>query len=122
MEDVEEVSHGRVVGIIYPPPDIRAIVDKTAQFVGRNGRQFESKIAAQAAAGSTKFNFLRANDPYNAYYESKVEEFANPEAAAAKAAAKTKAKAAEDAVEDLTEEQLPAEAAVAAALKANALP
>ena len=43
-------------------------------------------------------------------------------AAAAKAAAKTKAKAAEDAVEDLTEEQLPAEAAVAAALKANALP
>jgi len=25
------------IGIIHPPPDIRAIVDKTAQFVARNG-------------------------------------------------------------------------------------
>ncbi len=27
----------RAIGVIYPPPDIRAIVDKTAQFVARNG-------------------------------------------------------------------------------------
>ena len=27
----------RAIGLIHPPPDIRAIVDKTADFVGRNG-------------------------------------------------------------------------------------
>lgn len=27
----------KAIGVIYPPPDIRAIVDKTADFVGRNG-------------------------------------------------------------------------------------
>ena len=27
----------RAIGLIQPPPDIRAIVDKTADFVGRNG-------------------------------------------------------------------------------------
>lgn len=30
-------THTKVVGVIYPPPDIRAIVDKTAGFVARNG-------------------------------------------------------------------------------------
>jgi hypothetical protein len=28
----------RQIGLIYPPPDIRAIADKTAQFVAKNGR------------------------------------------------------------------------------------
>ena len=27
----------RAIGLIQPPPDIRAIVDKTAQFVAKNG-------------------------------------------------------------------------------------
>ena len=27
----------QAIGVIQPPPDIRAIVDKTADFVGRNG-------------------------------------------------------------------------------------
>ena len=30
-------SHTAALGIIQPPPDVRAIVDKTAQFVARNG-------------------------------------------------------------------------------------
>ena len=29
----------RAIGLIQPPPDIRAIVDKTAQFVAKNGMQ-----------------------------------------------------------------------------------
>jgi splicing factor 3A subunit 1 len=29
----------RAIGLIHPPPDIRAIVDKTADFVGRNGEK-----------------------------------------------------------------------------------
>lgn len=31
------VTHTKAVGVILPPPDIRAIVDKTAQFVAKNG-------------------------------------------------------------------------------------
>ncbi|OQR97222.1 splicing factor 3 subunit [Achlya hypogyna] len=67
--------HGRVTGIIYPPPDIRAVVDKTAQFVAKNGRAFERKIAGEVI--SAKFSFLKPGDPYNAYYEHKVSEFEN---------------------------------------------
>ncbi|CAI5723710.1 unnamed protein product [Peronospora effusa] len=64
---------GRVTGLIYPPPDIRAVVDKTAQFVANNGRAFESRIVGERM--STKFSFLRDSDPYHAYYEHKVNEF-----------------------------------------------
>ncbi|GMF44816.1 unnamed protein product [Phytophthora fragariaefolia] len=64
---------GRVTGIIYPPPDIRAVVDKTAQFVANNGRAFESRIVGERM--SAKFSFLREADPYHAYYEHKVSEF-----------------------------------------------
>lgn len=31
------ITHTRAVGVILPPPDIRAIIDKTAQFVSKNG-------------------------------------------------------------------------------------
>lgn len=31
------------VGVIVPPPDIRSVVDKTAQFVARNGTEFEKR-------------------------------------------------------------------------------
>lgn len=30
-------THTHTVGLIVPPPDIKAIADKTAQFVARNG-------------------------------------------------------------------------------------
>ena len=32
-------THTRALGIIQPPPDIRAIVDKAASFVAKNGEQ-----------------------------------------------------------------------------------
>ena len=39
--DLEEVkkllTQTKAIGVILPPPDIRAIVDKTAQFVAKNG-------------------------------------------------------------------------------------
>ena len=35
VKGVDTQTHA--IGIIHPPPDIRAIVDKTAQFVARNG-------------------------------------------------------------------------------------
>lgn len=63
------------IGIIYPPPEVRSIVDKTATFVARNGPEFEEKIRANEISNA-KFNFLNPNDPYHAYYQHKVREIA----------------------------------------------
>lgn len=63
-----------VIGIIYPPPEVRNIVDKTASFVARNGPEFESRIR-QNEVNNPKFNFLNPADPYHAYYQHKVKEF-----------------------------------------------
>lgn len=74
------------IGIIYPPPEVRNIVDKTASFVARNGPDFESRIR-QNEISNPKFNFLNPADPYHAYYQHKVREFAEgrtPEPAAIK--------------------------------------
>ncbi|XP_054161737.1 splicing factor 3A subunit 1-like [Oppia nitens] len=65
---------GETVGIIYPPPELRNIVDKTASFVARNGPEFESRIQ-QNEQNNPKFNFLKPGDPYNAYYQHKCKEF-----------------------------------------------
>ncbi|KPM05088.1 splicing factor 3A subunit 1-like protein [Sarcoptes scabiei] len=62
------------ISIIYPPPEIRNIVDKTASFVARNGPEFETRIQ-QNEPNNRKFNFLNPGDPYNAYYQFKVKEF-----------------------------------------------
>ncbi|XP_075486666.1 putative splicing factor 3A subunit 1 [Primulina tabacum] len=66
-------THTRTIGIIYPPPDIRNIVDKTSQFVAKNGPEFEKRIMANNE-GNAKFNFLHASDPYHAYYLHRLSE------------------------------------------------
>ncbi|XP_030526756.1 probable splicing factor 3A subunit 1 [Rhodamnia argentea] len=67
-------THTRTIGIIHPPPDIKNIVDKTAQFVAKNGPEFERRIIANNA-GNAKFNFLNSSDPYHAYYQHRLSEF-----------------------------------------------
>ncbi|EEF33876.1 probable splicing factor 3A subunit 1 [Ricinus communis] len=67
-------THTRTIGIIHPPPDIRNIVDKTSQFVAKNGPEFEKRIIANNA-NNAKFNFLHASDPYHAYYQHRLSEF-----------------------------------------------
>jgi hypothetical protein len=41
VHDLEAIkklaTQTKAIGVILPPPDIRAIVDKTAQFVAKNG-------------------------------------------------------------------------------------
>jgi splicing factor 3A subunit 1 len=78
MSSVDEVigpMQGRVMGVIIPPPEIRAVADKTAQFVAKNGKSFEQKILNSAEGKTPKFNFMRMTDPYYAYYEMKIREF-----------------------------------------------
>ncbi|KAL4540028.1 hypothetical protein Ndes2437B_g01636 [Nannochloris sp. 'desiccata'] len=78
-------THTHVIGVIAPPPDIRAIADKTAAFVARNGPEFENRILANEA-NNAKFNFLKAGDPYNAYYQHKIKELKAAESGEAPAA------------------------------------
>ncbi|XP_050336962.1 splicing factor 3A subunit 1 isoform X2 [Bactrocera neohumeralis] len=73
-DDQSKSLSGPIIGIIYPPPEVRNIVDKTASFVARNGPEFEARIR-QNELGNAKFNFLSSGDPYNAYYRHKVNEF-----------------------------------------------
>ena len=70
--EVEKAMHGKVTGLIIPPPEIRAVVDKTAEFVAKNGKNFEEKILTTK---DKKFNFMKVHDPYHAYYEFKIREF-----------------------------------------------
>lgn len=66
-------QHGEIEGYIIPPPDLRGIIDKTANFVARNGKSFESRIRA-TEQGNIKFNFLKEDDPYHAYYLAKIKD------------------------------------------------
>jgi splicing factor 3A subunit 1 len=68
-------SKNKSVGIIIPPPEIRKIADKTAEYVAKNGSGFE-EIVKSSEASNPKFSFLKTNDPYRAYYEQKVIDFA----------------------------------------------
>jgi len=72
MDSAEKPVQGKIVGVIIPPPDIRAVVDKTAQFVGKNGKSFEQRILNSAEGKTSKFNFMKEFDPYHAYYELKI--------------------------------------------------
>ena len=51
------------------------IADKTAEYVAKNGSAFE-EIVQRSEANNPKFSFLKPNDPYRAYFEQKVIEFA----------------------------------------------
>ncbi|KAI8363324.1 Pre-mRNA splicing factor PRP21 like protein-domain-containing protein [Mortierella sp. GBAus27b] len=66
------------VGIIYPPPHIRKIADKTAAYVAGNnsgalGAMLEERLR-QNERNNAKFCFLNPTDPYHAYYAFKVKE------------------------------------------------
>lgn len=75
LPDAASALQGKVTGVIIPPPDIRTVVDKTAMFVAKNGKSFETRILNSGEGKTAKFNFLKAYDPYNAYYEMKIREF-----------------------------------------------
>lgn len=61
------------VGIIIPPPEIKAVIDKTAQYVAKNGAAFEKKILETNS--SDKFAFLQDDHPFNPYYKRLIDEY-----------------------------------------------
>lgn len=54
-------------GVVLPPKDIRAIVEKTAGYVARNGPVFEDRIRDKEQS-NPKFSFLSPNDAYAPFY------------------------------------------------------
>eukprot|EP00656_Telonema_subtile_P043013 TRINITY_DN4924_c0_g1_i3.p1 TRINITY_DN4924_c0_g1~~TRINITY_DN4924_c0_g1_i3.p1 ORF type:complete len:700 (+),score=145.02 TRINITY_DN4924_c0_g1_i3:189-2288(+) len=64
-------GEAKPTGIIYPPSEIRNIVDKTATFVARNGPEFENRILTNEGQNQ-QFAFLTESNPYHAYYKQKV--------------------------------------------------
>ncbi|VVT56282.1 uncharacterized protein SAPINGB_P004931 [Magnusiomyces paraingens] len=59
--------------ITIPPPEVRTVVEKTAAYVVRNGRAFEARIRENEQENA-KFNFIKFNDPYFAFYEWRLKE------------------------------------------------
>lgn len=58
--------------VIIPPPAIKEIILKTATYVHRNGKEFETKIR-ENESNNNKFTFVNENDPYNKYYNFLLE-------------------------------------------------
>mmetsp|Transcript_13833 Transcript_13833/g.29069 ORF Transcript_13833/g.29069 Transcript_13833/m.29069 type:complete len:703 (+) Transcript_13833:227-2335(+) len=79
-----------ITGIIRPPPDIRVVADRTAMFVAKNGRAFESRIVGSAKGKTPKFAFLQTTSPFHAYYEDRIRHFESGGGAGASVGDKTK--------------------------------
>jgi len=62
-----------VKDLIVPPPEVRAVIDKTAEFVAKMGDEFEKKVIAQQGK-EKKFSFLLVGSPYRKYYDLRVRE------------------------------------------------
>jgi splicing factor 3A subunit 1 len=60
-------------GMILPPPEIRALVEKMAPYIARNGPSFEERLREKERA-NMKFSFLNPMDPYYRYYALRLEE------------------------------------------------
>lgn len=72
--EMDEAQEKKPVRVIIPPPEIKAVVDKTAAYVAKNGQNFEALIM-KVEANNQKFNFLRhEDDPYRPYYNQKLDE------------------------------------------------
>ncbi|KAI8325706.1 Surp module [Martensiomyces pterosporus] len=87
-------------GIIYPPLDIKTIVDKTAEHVAKSGEAFQQLIRDKYQ-GNVKFSFIYPNDPYFAYYQHMVDKFKSGDTSepAEKAATSTEQEGEDDAKE-----------------------
>lgn len=56
-------------GVLCPPPELRAIIEKTASYVLKNGKEFEDILRTK---NDQRFTFLQYADPYYKYYSFKL--------------------------------------------------
>ena len=58
--------------IVPPPPDLKAVVDKLADYVSRNGEEFEEQVKKK---NDPRFDFLKIDNLYFPYYMYKKQHF-----------------------------------------------
>jgi len=56
--------------VIPPPPDVKPIIDKLAEYVARNGSAFEQSIRTK---NDPRFGFLERDHIHHNYYQLKVQ-------------------------------------------------
>ncbi len=61
-------------GAVPPPPDLQPVVDKTAEYVAKNGDQFEATVILKHIS-DPRFGFLNPWNQYNHYYKTRVSEY-----------------------------------------------
>lgn len=71
--------------VVFPPPQQRSIIDKTASFIAQNGIDFENRMLREPDS-QERFAFLFPHHPYRAYYDLKVKEFQSGKVEVAKPA------------------------------------
>ena len=58
--------------VVPPPPDVKLIIDKMADYVARNGPEFEIVVRRR---NDERFRFVDADHPHHAYYLHKKDAF-----------------------------------------------
>ena len=56
--------------VIPPPPDVKPIIDKLAEYVSRNGSAFEQSIRTK---NDPRFGFLERDHIHHNYYQLKIQ-------------------------------------------------
>jgi splicing factor 3A subunit 1 len=79
MKYGDAILNEKQMGLIIPPPEIRKIIDKAAELVGRYGSSIEATFQNEDK-NLPKFSFLKDGDPYRPYYLQKANEIAKENA------------------------------------------
>ena len=58
--------------VVPPPPDVKLIIDKMADYVARNGPEFEIVVRRR---NDDRFRFVESDHPHHAYYVHKRDAF-----------------------------------------------
>lgn len=67
--------------VLCPPPELRGIIEKTASYVLKNGKDFEDILRTK---NDPRFTFLQFTDPYYKYYTFKLTGIVCPDASVRK--------------------------------------
>jgi splicing factor 3A subunit 1 len=73
VPELPEAANKPPEGVVLPPKDIRAIIEKTAGYVARNGTVFEDRIRDKEQ-GNSRFSFLTPGDAYGPFYQWRLSE------------------------------------------------
>jgi len=75
MRHSDAILNEHQLGVIIPPPEIKKIIDKAAELVGRYGSSIEATFQNEEK-NLPKFSFLKEGDPYRPYYLQRANEIA----------------------------------------------